>query len=78
MKCTKERLALDNVNNFRSLISQERSEATNFVSLGAVCTECNLTWTLLPAAKTGKEKYLLWYSLSAWSQEFNSSLTQGT
>lgn len=60
---------MDNMDNFRSLRNQERSEATNFVSLGAVGTECNLTWTPLPAAKTGKEKHLLLYSLSARPQE---------
>lgn len=66
MKCTKERLSLDNMDNFRCLRNQERSEDTNFVSLGAVG---NLTWTPLPAAKTGKEKHLLLYSLSARPQE---------
>lgn len=56
MKFTKERLSLDNVDNFRSLINHERSGAMNFVTLGAVGTQCKLSWTPLPAAERGRGK----------------------
>lgn len=56
MKFTEERLSLGNVDNFRSVINWERSEAPNFVTLGVVGTQFKLSWTPLPAAKTGRGK----------------------